>query len=54
MWVLVLVMVLEGYGSNENRLSVWDEVDWVVSRSNCKNLHQRLLPTMHQFSEPER
>ena len=38
MWVLVMVLV--GYGSNDNRLRVW----WV---------HQRLLPSIYQLSEPE-
>ena len=49
----ILVMVLIGYGSDDNRLRVLDKVDWMVSHSNCKHLHQRLLPTMHQFSDPE-
>ena len=51
MWVLVMVLI--GYGSNENRLRVWDKVDWVVSHLNFKNLYQRLLPTMHQRFKPE-
>ena len=51
MWVLVMVLI--GYGSNENRLRVWDKVDWVVSHLNCKNFYQRLLPTMHQRFKPE-
>ena len=28
MWVLVVV--LAGYGSNDNRLRVWEKVDWMV------------------------
>ena len=46
--------VLVGYGSNDNRLRVWKKaVDCMVFHSDCKHLHQRLLPEIHQFSEPE-
>ena len=40
-------MVLVGYGSNGNRLRVWEKVDWMVFHSNRKDLPQRLLPVMH-------
>ena len=46
-------MVLVGYGSNGNKLRLWKKVDWMVFHSVCKYLHQRLLPAMHQFSDPE-
>ena len=49
----ILVMVLIGYESDDNRLRVLDKVDRMVSHPSCKHLHQRLLPTMHQFSGPE-
>ena len=49
MWVLVMVLV--GHGRNNNRLRVWETVDWMVCYSDCKHLHERLLPEMHQFSE---
>ena len=48
MWFLVIVSV--GYGSN-NRLSGWERVVWMICHSNHKYLQQRLLPTIHQFSE---
>ena len=47
-------MVLLGYGSNDNKLRVRDKVDWIFSHFNYKHLHQRLLPAIDQFSEPER
>ena len=47
-------MVLVGNEINDNRLRVWEKMDWLVFGSDCKNLHQRLLPAIHQFSEPER
>ena len=50
----VLVMALVGYGSNDNRLNVWEKVKWMFCHSNCKYLHQRLVLAVHQFSEPER
>ena len=34
MWVLVMVIVWDG--SNENRLRVWEKVDWMVYHCNCK------------------
>ena len=49
----VLVLVLVGYGINENMLKyerMW-KVDWLGFDSDGKNLHQRLLPAIHQFSE---
>ena len=46
--------VLVGYGSNDNRLRAWVKVGWMVCHSDRKHLHQRLLPAIHQFSEPER
>ena len=44
MWVLVMVLV--GYGSNDNRLRLWEKVDWMFYHSHCKHLHQRLLPAI--------
>ena len=46
-------MVLVGYGSNDNKLRLWKKVDWMVFHSVCKHLHQRLLPAVHQLSNPE-
>ena len=51
--MVVLVMILEKYGSNENMLKVSENV-WIVYHSNCKHLHHRLILTIHQFFEPER
>ena len=47
------LMVLVGYGSNNNRLSVREKVDWMVYHSAFKHLHQRLLPAIHQLFELE-
>ena len=43
--ILGLVMVLVGYESNDKRLRVWERVEWMVSYSYCKHLHDK------QFSE---
>ena len=51
MWGLVMVLV--GYGSNDYRLKVWQNVDWMICHSNCKHFYSRLLRAMHQFFEPE-
>ena len=51
--MLFLLMVLELYGSNDNRLRVWEKVDLMVCHSDCKHLHQGLLPAIHQLSESE-
>ena len=42
-----------GYRSNDNGLRVWEKVDWMVSHSDSKHLHQRQLPGIKKFSEPE-
>ena len=47
------MMVLVGYGSNDNMLRVCKKVDSLFSHSDCKHLHQRPLPETHQFPEPE-
>ena len=47
-------MLLVGYGSNDNRLRVGEMLDWIVCCFNYKQLHQRLLPAINQFFEPER
>ena len=46
-------MVLLVYGSNEYRLKISEKVDGMVCHSNCKHLHQRLLPAIHQFYKAE-
>ena len=33
-------MVSVVYGSNHNRLRVWEKVDWIVFHSDEKNLHR--------------
>ena len=48
--VLVLVNLLEGYGSNNIRLRV---VDYMVFNYDCNHFHQRLLPAIYQFYEPD-
>ena len=48
------MIVIIGYGSNDNRLMVWGKVDWMVLHSDCKHLYQRLLHAVHQFSEPKK
>ena len=44
----VLVMVYVGYGTNDNRLSVREWVDWMLFYSDCKRLYQRLLAMRNQ------
>ena len=44
-------MRLAEYGSNDNKLRVLEKVDLMVCYSDCKRLHNRLLPAMYQFSE---
>ena len=39
-WGLVIVFV--GYGSNNNRLRVYEKVDWLFCHSNLKHLPQRV------------
>ena len=51
--IWVLMMVLVGYGSNDNMLRVCKKVDSLFSHSDCKHFHQRPLPETHQFPEPE-
>ena len=55
MWVLLMVLV--GYGSNENRFRAWKKVNWITCYSDCKHLHQRSssssLSVIYQFYEPE-
>ena len=49
--------VFVGYESNDNSLMTWENVDWMVCRSDqqtTKHLYQRLLPGKHQFPESER
>ena len=46
-------MVLVGYGNNDNRLSLQEKADLTVCHLDYKHLHQRLLPTILQLSEPE-
>ena len=36
----VFVMVLVGYRNNDNKLKIWENVDWIVSHSDRKHLHQ--------------
>ena len=36
----VFVMILVGYRNNDNKLKVWENVDWIVFHSNRKHLHQ--------------
>ena len=52
MWELVIVLV--GYGSNNNKLIVYDKVDWTACYSGHKFLSQRALFAIKQFSEPDR
>ena len=51
MWIGKMVLV--GYGSNANKLRVWENVDWMVSPFDQKHLHQRLLSEIHQFPDPQ-
>ena len=47
-------MVLVGYQSSDNKVKVWEKVDWMICYFDCKHFSQRLLlPAIHQFSEPE-
>ena len=53
--MLDLVMVLAGCEGNDNRLRIWERVvKYMVCHSGSRHLHQRLLPTMHQFFESAR
>ena len=45
-----IIMVLVGYGSNDNRLRIWERVEWMVCHSDRKHLYQRPLPAIHQLS----
>ena len=45
----VLVIVLVGYGSNDNRLRVWEKMNSKVFHSDHIDLHRRVLPAIHQF-----
>ena len=49
--MLGLLMVLVGFGSNDNRLRVWERVEWMVCHSYSKHLHQRPLSAICQYSE---
>ena len=44
-----LVIVLVGYGSNNNRLRVYERVDWLFFHSDLKHLPQRVLLAIHHF-----
>ena len=44
----VLVMVLVGYGTNDNRLRVKENVDWMGFHSDCNHLQERLLAISNQ------
>ena len=46
-----LVIVLVGYGSNNNRLKIYEKVYWMVCHSDFKHLPQGALLAIHQFSE---
>ena len=48
------MIVVVVYGSNNNRLRVYEKVDWTVCHSDHKFLPQRVLFAITQFSEPER
>ena len=48
-----IVIVLVGYGSNNNRLRVYEKVDWLLCHSDLKHLSQRVLLVIHQFFELE-
>ena len=47
------MIVLVGYGSNNNELRVYEKVDWLVCHSGLKHIPQRVLLAIHQFFEPE-
>ena len=50
--MLLFVMALIVYRSNDNGLRVLEKVDWMFFHSHCKHLYQKQLPTINQFSEP--
>ena len=42
-------MVLVGYGTNDDRLRVWEMVEWMICHSYRKHVHQKLLlPAIEQ------
>ena len=47
------MLVLVGYGSNNNTLRVYEKVDWLLCHSDLKNLSQRVLLGIYQFFERE-
>ena len=51
MWDLVIVLVV--YGSINNRLRVYENVDWTVCYSDHKFLPHSVLFAIKQFSEHE-
>ena len=38
-----------GYGSNDNRLRVWEKLDYIVCHSDSNHSHQRLLSAITIF-----
>ena len=42
------MIVLVGYGINDNSCSVMENVDWMSFYSDCKPLNQRLLAIRNQ------
>ena len=48
-------MILVGYGSNDNRLTVWQRMEWVVCHSYHKHFlsEATIVPAIHQYSESE-
>ena len=47
------MIVLVGYGSNNNRLRIYENVDWMLCHSDLKHLPERVLLAIHQSFESE-
>ena len=47
------MIILIGYGSNNNRLRIYEKMDWMVSHSDLMHLPQRILLSIHKSFELE-
>ena len=50
-WGYMRMFKLVGYGGSNNRLRVYEKVDWMVCHSDFKHLPKGALLSIHQFFE---
>ena len=48
-FIVSMEVMIIGYGSNDNRVRIWERVEWMICHSDYKYLHQRLLPAIINF-----